>query len=77
MDLDPQGHSKKAFGYRNMNGYPLSMKDAIISVVNEQVSQVLHVFESVIDLMSYQMIQRNRNFKWTKNYYLSLGANYI
>ncbi|EQM95655.1 hypothetical protein MBAG_03645 [Coprobacillus sp. D7] len=74
MDLDPQGHSKKAFGYRNMNGYPLSMKDAIISVVNEQVSQVLHVFESVIDLMSYQMIQRNRNFKWTKNYYLSLGG---
>lgn len=74
MDLDTQGHSKKAFGYRNMNEYPLSMKDAIISVVNEQVSQVLHVFESVIDLMSYQMIQRNRNFKWTKNYYLSLGG---
>lgn len=36
MDLDPQGHSTKAFGYRNMNEYPLSMKDVIISVINDQ-----------------------------------------
>lgn len=37
-------------------------------------SEVLHVFESVIDLMSYQTIQRNRNIKWAKDYYLSLGG---
>ena len=36
IDLDPQGHSTKSFGYRNMNEYPLSMKDVIISVINDQ-----------------------------------------
>lgn len=35
IDLDPQGHSTKAFGYRNMNEYPLSMKDVIISVIED------------------------------------------
>lgn len=35
VDLDPQGHSTKAFGYRNMNEYPLSMKDVIISVIED------------------------------------------
>lgn len=35
IDLDPQGHSTKAFGYRNMNDYPLSMKDVIISIIED------------------------------------------
>ena len=35
IDLDPQGHSTKAFGYRNMNEYSLSMKDVIISVIED------------------------------------------
>lgn len=37
-------------------------------------SQVLHVFESPIDLMSYQTLQRNRNLKWANDFYLSLGG---
>ena len=37
IDLDPQGHSTKAFGYRNMNEYPLSMKDVIISVIKSTI----------------------------------------
>lgn len=51
MDLDPQGHSTKAFGYRNMNEYPLSMKDVIISVINDQLIDteqlILHSNEGV------------------------------
>ena len=35
IDLDPQGHSTKAFGYRDMNEYPLSMKDVIISIIED------------------------------------------
>lgn len=35
VDLDPQGHSTKAFGYRNMNEYPLSMKDVIVSIIQD------------------------------------------
>ena len=35
IDLDPQGHSTKAFGYWNMNDYPLSVKDLFISIIND------------------------------------------
>lgn len=51
IDLDPQGHSTKAFGYRDMNEYPLSMKDVIMSIIedvpidNEKL--ILHSKENV------------------------------
>lgn len=35
VDLDSQGHSTKAFGYRNMNEYPLSMKGFIESIISD------------------------------------------
>ena len=31
VDLDPQGHSTKAFGYYDSSQYPLSMRDVILS----------------------------------------------
>ena len=51
VDLDPQGHSTKAFGYRNMNEYPLSMKDVIIFTIQDiQIDNdklILHSNEGV------------------------------
>ena len=35
IDLDPQGHSTKAFGYRDRNEYEFSMKDVIMSIIND------------------------------------------
>ena len=51
VDLDPQGHSTKAFGYYDSSQYPLSMRDVILSVIqdipidNEQL--ILHSDENV------------------------------
>lgn len=51
VDLDPQGHSTKAFGFRNMNEYPLSMKDVIVSVIQDseidKQKLILHSEEGV------------------------------
>ncbi|MCD7808696.1 MAG: AAA family ATPase, partial [Erysipelotrichaceae bacterium] len=51
VDLDPQGHSTKAFGYRNMNEYPLSMREVIVSVIDnkdiDKGSLILHSDEGV------------------------------
>ena len=35
LDLDPQGHSTKAFGFYDSTQYPLSMKDVIVSVIED------------------------------------------
>lgn len=51
VDLDPQGHSTKAFGYRNRNEYSLSMKEVMICVIkNRDVDKeklILHSHEGV------------------------------
>ncbi len=51
VDLDPQGHSTKAFGYRNMNEYPLSMREVIVSVIDNKdinkESLILHSDEGI------------------------------
>lgn len=37
-------------------------------------NEVLHIFESPIDLMSYQTLEKSRNEEWRKENYLSLGG---
>ena len=53
LDLDPQGHSTKAFGFydRTQYPYPLSMKDVIVSVIEDipldREQLILHSNENV------------------------------
>ena len=51
LDLDPQGHSTKAFGFYDRTQYPLSMKDVIVSVIEDiQLDRerlILHSNENV------------------------------
>ena len=51
LDLDPQGHSTKAFGFYDSTQYPLSMKDVIVSVIEDiplnREQLILHSNENV------------------------------
>lgn len=51
LDLDPQGHSTKAFGFYDRTQYPLSMKDVIVSVIEDipldREQLILHSDENV------------------------------
>ena len=51
VDLDPQGHSTKAFGYYDSSQYPLSMRDVILSVIQDipidKEQLILHSDENV------------------------------
>ena len=51
LDLDPQGHSTKAFGFYDSTQYPLSMKDVIVSVIEDipldREQLILHSDENV------------------------------
>ena len=51
LDLDPQGHSTKAFGFYDRTQYPLSMKDVIVSVIEDipldREQLILHSNENV------------------------------
>ncbi len=51
VDLDPQGHSTKAFGYYDSSQYSLSMRDVILSVIKnipiDKEQLILHNDENV------------------------------
>ena len=51
LDLDPQGHSTNAFGFYDRTQYPLSMKDVIVSVIEDipldRGQLILHSNENV------------------------------
>ena len=51
VDLDPQGHSTKAFGYYDSSQYPLSMREVILSVIQDvpidKEQLILHSDENV------------------------------
>lgn len=51
VDLDPQGQSTKSFGYRDSSQYPLSMKEVILSVIQDipidKEQLILHSDENV------------------------------
>jgi len=51
VDSDPQGHSTKAFGYHDSSQYPLSMRDVIVSVIQDipidKEQLILHSDENV------------------------------
>lgn len=51
VDLDPQGHSTKAFGYRDKNKYQMTIRDVIFHVIQDEPINrdelIIHTNENV------------------------------
>ena len=80
LDLDPQGHSTKAFGFYDSTQYPLSMKDVIVSVIEDiqldREQLILHSNENV-DIVPSNISLAGINSKLERDVYKRQEYNEI